>query len=124
MATACAATKEIGAIAMTEPDTGRDLKAITTTARPDRYGFVLNGAKTFITNGTLADIVIVVAKTDPLAGRRGISLLVVEDGMASQSPTFKQLAGLHASSIQTRSLHTTSCRGVECARALRLSSRT
>ena len=74
--------EKIGAIAMTEPSTGSDLAAITTTARPEGSGFVLNGAKTFITNGTLADLVIVVAKTDPAAGKRGISLLVVEDGMA------------------------------------------
>jgi alkylation response protein AidB-like acyl-CoA dehydrogenase len=75
----CAGEK-VGAIAMTEPGTGSDLAAVTTTARPERDGFVLNGAKTFVTNGTLADTVIVVAKTDPAAGKRGISLLVVEDG--------------------------------------------
>ena len=80
LAPMCAGEK-IGAIAMTEPGTGSDLGAITTTARPYQDGFVLNGSKTFITNGMLADVIIVVAKTDPSAAKRGISLLVVEDGM-------------------------------------------
>ncbi|MGB3484297.1 MAG: acyl-CoA dehydrogenase family protein [Mycobacterium sp.] len=71
----------IGAIAMTEPSTGSDLGAIAATARPHAGGFVLNGSKTFVTNGSLADIIIVVAKTDPGAGKRGVSLLVVEEGM-------------------------------------------
>ncbi len=73
----------ITAIAMTEPGTGSDLQGIKTTAERNADGdWVLNGAKTFITNGILADLVIVVAKTDPDAGSRGFSLLVVERGMA------------------------------------------
>ena len=70
--------ESILAIAMTEPNTGSDLASIRATAirRGDHY--VLNGAKTFITNGILSDLVIVVAKTDPAQGRNGISLLVVE----------------------------------------------
>ena len=79
--------EKIGAIAMTEPGTGSDLAAITTTALPVRDGFVLNGAKTFVTNGTLANTIIVVAKTDPAAGKRGISLLVVEDTMPGLTRT-------------------------------------
>ncbi len=75
------AGERIGAIAMTEPGTGSDLAAIATTARPDGDDFVLNGSKTFISNGLLADVVIVVARTDAAAGRGGFSLLVVEDGM-------------------------------------------
>ena len=75
------AGEKIGAIAMTEPGTGSDLASIATTARPDGDDFVLNGAKTFISNGLLADFVIVVARTDADAGRDGFSLLVVEDGM-------------------------------------------
>ena len=72
----------ITAIAMTEPGTGSDLQGIKTTAKQNADGdWVLNGAKTFITNGILADLVIVVAKTDPDAGSRGFSLLVVERGM-------------------------------------------
>ncbi len=73
----------ITAIAMTEPGTGSDLQGIQTTARRhDDGGWLLNGSKTFITNGILSDLVIVVAKTDPDAGARGFSLLVVERGMA------------------------------------------
>ncbi|MGX9672900.1 acyl-CoA dehydrogenase family protein [Mycobacterium sp. HM-7] len=71
----------IGAIAMTEPSTGSDLAAISATARPDEGGFILNGSKTFVTNGSLADVIIVVVKTDPATGRKGVSLLVVEAGM-------------------------------------------
>ncbi|WP_396655693.1 acyl-CoA dehydrogenase family protein [Microbacterium sp.] len=72
------AGEKIGAIAMTEPGAGSDLASLTTTARPDGDEFVLNGAKTFISNGLLADFVIVAARTDPEAGRKGISLLVVD----------------------------------------------
>jgi alkylation response protein AidB-like acyl-CoA dehydrogenase len=71
----------VTAIAMTEPGAGSDLKAVRTTAVPDGNDWVLNGSKTFITNGIHADLVIVVAKTDVRAGARGISLLVVERGM-------------------------------------------
>ncbi|MEV6234062.1 acyl-CoA dehydrogenase family protein [Saccharopolyspora shandongensis] len=72
----------ITAIAMTEPGAGSDLQGIRTTAVRDVGGdFVLNGQKTFISNGILADLVIVVARTDPDAGHEGISLLVVERGM-------------------------------------------
>jgi acyl-CoA dehydrogenase len=77
----------IAAIAMTEPGAGSDLQGIRTTAVPVKGageaggGFVLNGQKTFISNGQLCDLVIVVARTDPEAGHRGISLLVVEAGM-------------------------------------------
>ncbi|WP_433085793.1 acyl-CoA dehydrogenase family protein [Dactylosporangium sp. CA-052675] len=74
--------ERIGAIAMTEPGTGSDLQGIRTTARRDGDHWVLNGAKTFITNGILSDLVIVVARTDPDpgAGSRAFSLLVVERG--------------------------------------------
>jgi alkylation response protein AidB-like acyl-CoA dehydrogenase len=72
----------ITAIAMTEPGAGSDLQGLTTTARRDGDEWVLNGSKTFITNGINADLVIVVARTDPEAGARGFSLLVVERGMA------------------------------------------
>ena len=76
-----AAGEWIGAIAMTEPGAGSDLQGIRTTAIRDGDYWVLNGAKTFITNGINAELVIVVARTDPQAGSRGISLLVVERGM-------------------------------------------
>lgn len=72
----------ITAIAMTEPAAGSDLQGIRTTAVRDGDDHILNGSKTFISNGILADLVIVVAKTDPSAGAKGVSLLVVERGMA------------------------------------------
>jgi alkylation response protein AidB-like acyl-CoA dehydrogenase len=73
----------ITAIAMTEPGTGSDLQGIATRAVKQADGsYVLNGSKTFITNGILADLVLVVARTDPDAGARGFSLLAVERGMA------------------------------------------
>ena len=71
----------ISAIAMTEPGAGSDLQGIRTTAVDKGDHYVLNGSKTFISNGILSDLVIVVAKTDPSAGHEGISLLVVERGM-------------------------------------------
>ncbi|MFJ8143188.1 acyl-CoA dehydrogenase family protein [Streptomyces sp. NPDC096013] len=68
----------ICALALSEPAAGSDLKAIRTTARRDGDAWVIDGSKTFITNGILADLVIVACKTDPAAGHRGISLIVVE----------------------------------------------
>ncbi|WP_375482551.1 acyl-CoA dehydrogenase family protein [uncultured Jatrophihabitans sp.] len=72
----------LGAIAMSEPGAGSDLAGIRTSARRDGDGWVVNGSKTFISGGLLADVVIVVARTDPEAGHKGFSLLLVEDGMA------------------------------------------
>ncbi|MFC6064032.1 acyl-CoA dehydrogenase family protein [Streptomyces ochraceiscleroticus] len=69
------------AIAMTEPGAGSDLRGIRTTAVRDGADWVLNGSKTFITGGGRADVIIVVACTDPEAGSRGFSLFVVEGGM-------------------------------------------
>jgi alkylation response protein AidB-like acyl-CoA dehydrogenase len=71
----------ITAIAMTEPGAGSDLQGVRTTAVRQGDHYVLNGQKTFITNGINADLVVVVAKTDPEAGSRGITLLAVERGM-------------------------------------------
>jgi alkylation response protein AidB-like acyl-CoA dehydrogenase len=71
----------ITGIAMTEPAAGSDLQGIKSTAVKDGDDYVLNGSKTFISNGILADLVIVVAKTDPSAGAKGVSLLMVERGM-------------------------------------------
>ncbi len=68
----------ISAIAMTEPDAGSDLQSISTTATKDGNGYRLNGAKTFISSGQLANLIIVVAKTDPKEGAKGISLMVLE----------------------------------------------
>lgn len=76
----------IGAIAMTEPGTGSDLQAVRTTALREGCELVINGSKTFITNGQNADLVIVVAKTDPAQGAKGISLVLVE----TDRPGFKR----------------------------------
>ena len=71
----------ITAIAMSEPGTGSDLASISTTAVKDGESYVLNGAKTFISNGINSDLVIVAAKTQPESRHRGISLLIVERDM-------------------------------------------
>ncbi len=68
----------VAAIAMTEPGAGSDLQGIKTTARLDGDEYVINGSKTFITNGQTANLIIVVCKTDPTQGARGTSLILVE----------------------------------------------
>ena len=90
--------RTITAIAMTEPGTGSDLASMTTTAIDQGDGtYLLNGTKTFITNGILADLVIVCAKTDPDSKHQGISLLVVEAGMDGFSRGRKlDKIGMHA----------------------------
>lgn len=70
------------ALAMTEPSEGSDLRGIATTARRDREGWVVNGSKTFITNGGHADLVVTVVRTDPAGGSDAFSLLVLEKGMS------------------------------------------
>lgn len=70
----------IGAIAMTEPGAGSDLQSVRTSAKRIGQEFVVNGSKTFITNGQMCDLVVVVAKTDPEQGAKGISLVIVEEG--------------------------------------------
>ena len=77
----CVSGELISAIAMTEPGAGSDLQGIRTSAVDKGDHYVLNGSKTFISNGIMSDIVIVVARTNPDAGHQGISLLVVERGM-------------------------------------------
>lgn len=77
----------VGAIAMTEPGTGSDLQGVRTKAEKSGNGYILNGAKTFITNGQHANLIIVVAKTDPTAGSKGVSLLVVE---TDDAPGFRR----------------------------------
>jgi acyl-CoA dehydrogenase len=92
-----AAGEMIGAIAMTEPGMGSDLKAVRTRAVRDGDHWVINGQKTFISNGQNAGLVIVVCKTDPDAGRRGISLICVEEGTPgfSRGRNLEKI-GLHA----------------------------
>jgi acyl-CoA dehydrogenase len=76
----------VTAIAMTEPGTGSDLQSVKTNAVMDGNHWVINGSKTFISNGQLADLVIVVAKTDPKLGAKGTSLIAVE----TDTPGFKR----------------------------------
>ena len=76
----------IGAIAMTEPGTGSDLQGVRTRAERRGDNYVINGAKTFISNGQLCDLVVVVAKTDPTQGSKGISLFLVD----ANTPGFKR----------------------------------
>jgi acyl-CoA dehydrogenase len=77
----------VGAIAMSEPGTGSDLQGVRTTARKSGNGYVLNGSKTFITNGQHANLIVVVAKTDTGAGAKGVSLMVVE---TDNAPGFRR----------------------------------
>lgn len=85
------------AIAMTEPGTGSDLAGVRTTAIKDGDSYILNGTKTFITNGINSSLVIVAAKTDPQQAHRGMSLLVVEEGMEgfSRGRNLEKI-GMHA----------------------------
>jgi len=76
----------IAAIAMTEPGTGSDLKGVRTRAERRGDSYVINGAKTFISNGQLCNVVIVVAKTDPELGSKGISLFIVD----TETPGFQR----------------------------------
>ncbi|MDX9666225.1 acyl-CoA dehydrogenase family protein [Pseudomonas sp. P5_152] len=94
---AMASGEVIGAIAMTEPGAGSDVKAIRTRAVRDGEDFVLSGQKTFITNGVNAGLVIVLACTDPELGARGLSLLCVEEGLPgfSKGPAMRKI-GQHA----------------------------
>ena len=88
----------VGAIAMTEPGAGSDLQGVRTTAKKDGDEWVINGSKTFITNGQHADVVITVARTDPDApGSRGLSLFLVDAGNPgfSRGRNLEKL-GLHA----------------------------
>ena len=80
-----ASGETIAAIAMTEPGAGSDLAGVRTTARRDGDEYVIRGQKIFISNGQLADLVVVVAKTDPAQGARGVSLLLVEADRAGFS---------------------------------------
>ncbi|MFF3440920.1 acyl-CoA dehydrogenase family protein [Streptosporangium sp. NPDC002721] len=87
----------ITAVAMSEPGAGSDLQGIRTTAVREGDDYVVNGQKTFITNGINSDLVVAVTKTDPAAGARGISLLVVERGMEgfSRGRNLEKI-GMHA----------------------------
>src|SRR5262249_1933042 len=107
----CAKGELIAAVAMTEPSTGSDLAAIRTTAIRDGDCFVVNGQKTFISNGHLCDLVVGAVKTDPPASpaHAGVSLLVIEAG----TPGFHKgrlLKKMGMKSQDTAELHFEDCR--------------
>lgn len=85
--------EKVGCLGITEPDTGSDAVGMKTTARRDGEHYVLNGAKTWITNAPIADVFIVYAKTKPEAGARGISAFIVERGFEglTTSQTFHKM---------------------------------
>ena len=89
---------------MTEPGTGSDLQGVRTTAEKSGNGYVLNGSKTFITNGQHANLIIVVAKTDPSAGAKGVSLMVVETDDAPGFRRGRKLKKLGMDSADTSEL--------------------
>jgi long-chain-acyl-CoA dehydrogenase len=94
----------VGAIAMSEPGTGSDLQGVRTTARQSGNGYVLNGLKTFITNGQHANLIIVVAKTDPAQGAKGVSLMVVETENAAGFRRGRKLKKLGLDAADTSEL--------------------
>ena len=94
----------VGAIAMTEPGTGSDLQGVRTTAVKSGNRYVINGSKTFITNGQHANLIIVVAKTDPKAGAKGTSLMVVEAEDAEGFRRGRKLKKLGMDSADTSEL--------------------
>ncbi|QYH38866.1 MULTISPECIES: acyl-CoA dehydrogenase family protein [Algoriphagus] len=87
----------IGAVAMTEPGAGSDLQGMRTSAEDKGDHFLVNGSKTFITNGYLSDVVVVAVKTDPAKGAKGISLVLIDKDMKgfSKGKPFEKV-GLHA----------------------------
>jgi acyl-CoA dehydrogenase len=99
-----AAGELIGAIAMSEPGTGSDLQGVRTTAVKKGNGYVLNGSKTFITNGQHANLIVVVAKTDPKLGAKGVSLMVVETDDAQGFRRGRKLKKLGMDSADTSEL--------------------
>lgn len=99
----------ISAIAMTEPGAGSDLQGVRTTAKKDGNHLVINGSKTYITNGQNADVIIVVAKTDPTQGAKGTSLVLVD----ADTPGFERgrnLDKIGQHSADTSELFFSDCR--------------
>ncbi|MCW2614493.1 MAG: acyl-CoA dehydrogenase [Frankiales bacterium] len=90
----------VSALGMSEPGAGSDVKALRTTAVRDGEHYVVNGAKTFISNGLVADLVVLCVKTDPTAGRKGISLLVVE----ADTPGFERGRKLEKIGLKSQDL--------------------
>jgi len=107
----CASGELVTALGMTEPGTGSDLAALTTTAVRDGDDYVINGSKTFISNGQLCDICVVAAKTDPdpANAHKGISMFVVEAGRAGFTKG-KRLHKMGMASQDTSELFFEDCR--------------
>lgn len=101
--------EQIGAWGLTEPDVGSDVAALKTRAMRERDGWVLNGAKMFITNGPIADFVVVAARTDLSQGMRGISLFVVDKGTPGFS-VGKKLKKVSVRGSETAELVFSNCR--------------
>ena len=101
--------EKVGALAITEPDAGSDVAGLRTTARRDGDAFVLEGAKTYITNGVRADFYVVAAKTDPARGHKGLSMLLVEKGTAGFGVS-RKLDKLGWRASDTAELHFDGCR--------------
>src|SRR5437870_11494204 len=89
---------------MTEPGTGSDLQGVRTTARRSGNGYLLNGSKTFITNGQHANLIVVVAKTDPKERAKGVSLMVVETDDAAGFRRGRKLKKLGLDAADTSEL--------------------
>src|SRR5438067_3218201 len=94
----------VGAIAMSEPGSGSDLQGVRASAKKSGNGYLLNGSKTFITNGQHANLIVVVAKTDPKAGAKGTSLFVVEADDAQGFRRGRKLKKLGMDSADTSEL--------------------
>ncbi len=91
--------EKVGCMGLTEPDAGSDVASMRTTAVRDGDEWVLNGSKMFITNGSIADVAVVYAKTNPQAGRAGISAFIVDKG----TPGFTVSRDLHKMGVRTSS---------------------
>jgi len=105
----CVSGDKILAVAMTEPGTGSDLAAIRTTAKRDGDSYIINGQKTFISNGILCDLCIVACRTDSAGGHKGMSLIVVEAGTPGFTKGRRlEKVGMHAQ--DTSELNFDDCR--------------
>lgn len=96
--------EKVGAISISEPDTGSDVAAITTSAVREGGDYVINGSKTWVTNGVYADFFVIACKTDRDAGTGGISLIIVEAGAAGLKSTKLKKMGWHSSDTAELSL--------------------
>jgi acyl-CoA dehydrogenase len=105
----CASGQVITAVGFSEPDAGSDLAAIRTTAVRDGGEYVINGQKTFITNGCVADLIVLAVKTDPKAGYKGVSLILVDAGAPGFSRG-RKLAKMGYHMQDTAELYFTDCR--------------